>query len=143
MADAVRRRRRCRHAPRHTERSLTTKFESDPWPGFSASSFMKHSILRIDQTPEIEIHVIKSWEAPVGIGETGAMAGPLHVSGGRENFGARPYNRATQSHYAATGVPLRRVPVDRAPARGGEEMMKPATRRILLGVVAVVVIAAA
>jgi hypothetical protein len=43
MADAVRRRRRCRHAPRHTERSLTTKFESDPWPGFSASSFMKHS----------------------------------------------------------------------------------------------------
>jgi hypothetical protein len=36
------------------------------------SSFNNYRMLRIDQTPKIEVHVIKSGEAPGGIGETGA-----------------------------------------------------------------------
>jgi len=56
-------------------------------------------MLRIDQVPSIEVHVIKSGEAPGGIGETGATA-------------SIPALR--NAIYAATGVPLRRMPVDRA-----------------------------
>jgi hypothetical protein len=48
---------------------------------------------RIDQAPIIEVHVIKSGEAPGGIGETGVTAGPP------------PLRTAIQ---AATGVALRR-----------------------------------
>jgi hypothetical protein len=99
-------------------------------------------ILRIDQTPEIEIHVIKSWEAPVGIGETGAMATAARI--GR----ARKLRRSpVQPRYAKPLCRDRRALAANAcgprpcARRGG--MMKPATRRILLGVVAVVVIAAA
>jgi len=33
-------------------------------------------MLRIDQAPKIDIHIIKSAEVPGGIGETGATAGP-------------------------------------------------------------------
>src|SRR4029077_1782446 len=40
------------------------------------SNFNDYRMLRIDQTPPIDVHIIKSGEAPGGIGETGATAGP-------------------------------------------------------------------
>src|ERR1700720_1589089 len=63
------------------------------------SNFNDYRILRLDQTPKIEVHVIKSGEAPGGIGETGVTAGPPALR---------------NAIYAATGVALRRVPIDPA-----------------------------
>jgi isoquinoline 1-oxidoreductase subunit beta len=63
------------------------------------SNFNDYRMLRIDQVPKIEIHVIKSGEAPGGIGETGATAGPPALR---------------NAIFAATGVALRRLPIDRA-----------------------------
>src|SRR6202041_3881762 len=40
------------------------------------SNFNDYRMLRIDQAPKIEIHVIKSGETPGGIGESGGTAGP-------------------------------------------------------------------
>ena len=62
------------------------------------SNFNDYRMLRIDQAPKIDIHVIKSGEAPGGIGETGATAGPPALR---------------NAIYAATGVALRRLPIDR------------------------------
>ena len=62
------------------------------------SNFHDYRILRIDQAPPIEVHLIKSGEAPGGIGETGTTA-------------SIPALR--NAIYAATGVPLRRMPIDR------------------------------
>ena len=62
------------------------------------SNFNDYRMLRIDQTPKIEVHVIKSGEAPGGIGETGVTAGPPALR---------------NAIYAATGVALRRLPIDR------------------------------
>ena len=62
------------------------------------SNFNNYRMLRIDETPPIDVHVIKSGERPGGIGETGATAGPPALR---------------NAIYAATGVPLRRLPVDR------------------------------
>ena len=39
------------------------------------SNFNDYRMLRIDQAPKIEVHVIKSGEAPGGIGETGVDRG--------------------------------------------------------------------
>jgi isoquinoline 1-oxidoreductase beta subunit len=63
------------------------------------SNFNDYRMLRIDQVPKIEIHIIKSDEAPGGMGETGATAGPPALR---------------NAIYAATGVALRRLPIDRA-----------------------------
>jgi isoquinoline 1-oxidoreductase beta subunit len=63
------------------------------------SNFHDYRILRIDQVPSIEVHLIQSGEAPGGIGETGTTAGPPALG---------------NAIYAATGVRLRRMPVDRA-----------------------------
>jgi isoquinoline 1-oxidoreductase beta subunit len=63
------------------------------------SNFNDYRMLRIDQTPRIDVHVIKSGETPGGIGETGATAGPPALR---------------NAIYAATGIPLRRLPIDRA-----------------------------
>jgi isoquinoline 1-oxidoreductase beta subunit len=63
------------------------------------SNFNDYRMLRIDEVPPIEVHVIKSGEAPGGIGETGATAGPPALR---------------NAIYAATGVALRRLPIDRA-----------------------------
>ena len=41
------------------------------------SNFNDYRMLRIDQVPKIDVHVIQSGEAPGGIGETGTTAGPL------------------------------------------------------------------
>ena len=62
------------------------------------SNFNDYRMLRIDQTPPIHVHVMKSGEAPGGIGETGATAGPPALR---------------NAIFAATGVALRRMPVDR------------------------------
>jgi isoquinoline 1-oxidoreductase beta subunit len=62
------------------------------------SNFHDYRMLRIDQTPPIEVILIKSGESPGGIGETGTTA-------------ALPALR--NAIYAATGVPLRRMPIDR------------------------------
>ncbi len=63
------------------------------------SNFNDYRMLRIDQVPKIDVHVIKSGEDPGGIGETGCTAGPPALR---------------NAIYAATGVALRRLPIDRA-----------------------------
>jgi len=63
------------------------------------SNFHDYRMLRIDQAPKIEVHVIKSGEPPGGIGETGVTAGPPALR---------------NAILAATGVALRRLPIDRA-----------------------------
>ena len=63
------------------------------------SNFHDYRMLRIDQAPKIDIHLIKSGEVPGGIGETGTTAGPPALR---------------NAIYAATGVALRRLPIDRA-----------------------------
>ena len=62
------------------------------------SNFNDYRMLRIDEVPKIDIHLIKSGEDPGGIGETGATAGPPALR---------------NAIYAATGVALRRLPIDR------------------------------
>ena len=44
------------------------------------SNFHDYRMLRIDQVPKIEVHVIKSGEAPGGIGETGVIGGTARVA---------------------------------------------------------------
>jgi isoquinoline 1-oxidoreductase beta subunit len=63
------------------------------------SNFNDYRMLRIDQVPNIDVHVMKSGENPGGIGETGATAGPPALR---------------NAIYAATGIALRRLPIDRA-----------------------------
>jgi len=63
------------------------------------NNFHDYRMLRIDQVPNIEVHLIQSGEAPGGIGETGTTAGPPALG---------------NAIYAATGVRLRRMPIDRA-----------------------------
>jgi isoquinoline 1-oxidoreductase beta subunit len=70
------------------------------------SNFNDYRMLRIDQAPKIEVHVIKSGEAPGGIGETGTTAGPPALR---------------NAIYAATGVALRRLPIDRSLIAGGKK----------------------
>ena len=62
------------------------------------SNFNDYRMLRIDEVPVIDVHLIKSNEAPGGIGETGTNAAPPAVR---------------NAIFAATGVPLRRLPFDR------------------------------
>ena len=62
------------------------------------SNFNDYRMLRINETPQIEVHLIKSGEAPGGIGETGATAAPPALG---------------NALFAATGIRLRRLPIDR------------------------------
>jgi isoquinoline 1-oxidoreductase beta subunit len=70
------------------------------------SNFNDYRMLRIDQVPKIEVHVVKSGEPPGGIGETGVNAGPPALR---------------NAIYAATGVALRRLPIDRAMIAAGKK----------------------
>jgi isoquinoline 1-oxidoreductase beta subunit len=70
------------------------------------SNFHDYRMLRIDQVPKIEVHVVKSGEPPGGIGETGVNAGPPALR---------------NAIYAATGVALRRLPIDRAMIAAGKK----------------------
>ncbi|HKX07473.1 MAG TPA: xanthine dehydrogenase family protein molybdopterin-binding subunit [Stellaceae bacterium] len=63
------------------------------------SNFNDYRMLRMDEVPRIDVHLIQSGEDPGGIGETGANAGPPALR---------------NAIYAATGVALRRLPIDRA-----------------------------
>jgi isoquinoline 1-oxidoreductase beta subunit len=62
------------------------------------SNFHDYPVLRMNQVPPIEVHLIKSAESPGGIGEAGTTS-------------ALPALR--NAIYAATGVALRRMPIDR------------------------------
>jgi isoquinoline 1-oxidoreductase beta subunit len=61
------------------------------------SNYNNYRVLRINEVPQIEVHLIASGEAPGGIGETGTTAAPPAVG---------------NAIYAATGVRLRRLPID-------------------------------
>jgi isoquinoline 1-oxidoreductase beta subunit len=62
------------------------------------SNFHDYRMLRIDQAPKINVHLVKSGEAPGGIGEASVIGGPPALR---------------NAIYAATGVALRRLPIDR------------------------------
>jgi isoquinoline 1-oxidoreductase beta subunit len=62
------------------------------------SNFHDYRMLRIDQVPKIEVHMIKSGEPPGGVGETGTTAGPPALR---------------NAIFAATGIALKRLPIDR------------------------------
>jgi isoquinoline 1-oxidoreductase beta subunit len=62
------------------------------------SNFNDYRMLRISETPVIDVHLIPSGEAPGGIGETGATTAPPAIR---------------NAIYAATGIALRRLPIDR------------------------------
>ena len=70
------------------------------------SNFHNYRMLRIDQAPQIEVHLIPSGEPPGGIGETGTTAGPPAVR---------------NAIFAATGIPLRRLPIDREMLAGKQK----------------------
>jgi isoquinoline 1-oxidoreductase beta subunit len=61
------------------------------------SNFNDYRMLRINEIPQIEVHLINSAEAPGGIGETGATAAPPALG---------------NAVFAATGIRLRRLPID-------------------------------
>jgi isoquinoline 1-oxidoreductase beta subunit len=61
------------------------------------SNFNDYRMLRINETPQIEVHLIPSGEAPGGIGETGVTAAPPALG---------------NALFAATGIRLRRLPID-------------------------------
>ena len=82
------------------------------------SNFNDYRMLRIDEVPQIEVHVIKSGEAPGGIGETGATAGPPALA-------QRDLCRDRQSPCA--GCP------STATCSPGGKGMRPAVRKTLLG----------
>jgi isoquinoline 1-oxidoreductase subunit beta len=67
------------------------------------SNFHDYRMLRIDQIPKIEVHLIKSGEPPGGVGETGTTAGPPALR---------------NAIFAATGIALRRLPIDRTALAG-------------------------
>jgi isoquinoline 1-oxidoreductase beta subunit len=62
------------------------------------SNFHDYRMLRINEMPQIEVYLIQSGEAPGGIGETGTTAAPAALA---------------NALFAATGIRLRRLPVDR------------------------------
>ncbi|KVM88525.1 xanthine dehydrogenase family protein molybdopterin-binding subunit [Burkholderia stagnalis] len=60
------------------------------------SNFTDYRMLRIDETPPIDVHIVKSAEAPGGIGEPGTAATAAALS---------------NAIFAATGKRLRKLPV--------------------------------
>jgi len=62
------------------------------------NNFNDYRMMRINETPEIDVHIIKSSEAPGGIGEPGCTAGPPSL---------------VNAIAAATDIRLRELPVDR------------------------------
>ena len=62
-------------------------------------------MMRIDETPPIEVHLVPSAENPGGIGETGTVSAAPALG---------------NAIFAATGKRLRRYPFDRNELRGRE-----------------------
>jgi isoquinoline 1-oxidoreductase beta subunit len=67
------------------------------------SNFHDYRVMRMNETPAIEVYLVPSGEAPGGIGESGTTAGAPALR---------------NAIFAATGIPLRRLPVDRDALRG-------------------------
>jgi isoquinoline 1-oxidoreductase beta subunit len=63
------------------------------------SNFDSYQILRMNEAPAIEVHIVQSSEPPGGIGEAGTSCIPAAV---------------TNAIFAATGKRLRKLPVDTA-----------------------------
>jgi len=63
------------------------------------TNFDSYQLLRIDEAPAIEVHIVQNFEAPGGIGEPGTSAIVPAVS---------------NAIFAATGKRLRKLPVERA-----------------------------
>jgi isoquinoline 1-oxidoreductase subunit beta len=62
------------------------------------SNFNNYRMMRINEAPAIGVHLVRNGEAPGGIGEPGtSIAGPALAN----------------ALFAATGVRLRSLPVDR------------------------------
>lgn len=61
------------------------------------SNFHDYQVLRMNQAPEIEVHILPSSSDPAGVGELGAMLIAPAV---------------TNAVFAATGVRVRRLPID-------------------------------
>ena len=61
------------------------------------SNFHDYQVLRINQSPQVEVHIVPSLEKPSGVGELGAMLLPAAV---------------VNAVFAATGVRVRRLPID-------------------------------
>ena len=61
------------------------------------SNFHDYQVLRIDQAPDIEVYIVPSNEKPGGMGEPGVP--PLAPA-------------VSNAVFAATGVRLRRLPID-------------------------------
>jgi isoquinoline 1-oxidoreductase subunit beta len=61
------------------------------------SNFHDYQVLRINQAPEVEVHIVPSVENPRGVGELGAMLVPAAVA---------------NAVFAATEVRVRRLPID-------------------------------
>jgi isoquinoline 1-oxidoreductase beta subunit len=70
------------------------------------SNFHDYRMMRINETPKIEVIVVKSGEAPGGIGEAGVNAGPPALR---------------NAILAVTGVALRRLPIDRKLLAAGKK----------------------
>jgi isoquinoline 1-oxidoreductase beta subunit len=62
------------------------------------NNFNDYRMMRINEAPAIDVHIIKSSEAPGGIGEPGCTAGPPSL---------------VNAIAAATGIRLRELPVNR------------------------------
>src|SRR5437899_9394480 len=60
------------------------------------SNFHDYQMLRMNETPAIEVYIVKSGEAPGGMGETGTWAAGAAL---------------TNAIFAATGKRIRRLPV--------------------------------
>jgi isoquinoline 1-oxidoreductase beta subunit len=70
------------------------------------SNFNDYRMVRIDEAPQIDVHLIRSAEPPGGIGEAGTTAAPPALR---------------NAIYAATGIPLRRMPIDREVLAGRKQ----------------------
>ncbi len=62
-------------------------------------NFNDYRMIRINEAPDIDVHIIQSSEAPGGIGEPGCTAGPPSL---------------VNAIAAATGIRIRELPVDRS-----------------------------
>jgi isoquinoline 1-oxidoreductase beta subunit len=67
------------------------------------SNFHDYRMMRIDEAPKIEVHIVPSGEEPGGIGEPGTAAAAPALA---------------NAIFAATGVRLRSLPVDRQALAG-------------------------
>jgi isoquinoline 1-oxidoreductase beta subunit len=69
------------------------------------SNFNNYRMMRINEAPKIEVHLIRSVEAPGGIGEPGTVAAAPALA---------------NALFAATGVRLRKLPIDRQALAAGK-----------------------